>query len=804
MSENCFHCGQAIVKERIAFDNKAFCCNGCKSVFEILNMNDLGNFYELNKSSGIRPNDENIAQFDYLDTSEVFTKVTDFSEGNTTLVTFKIPVIHCSSCIWLLESLQTLNKDINYSQVNFTRKTVQISFNHNELKLSELAKFLTNFGYKPVINLETADKKEEFFDKTLIIKLAVAGFAFGNGMLFVYPEYAAQVMGTSDFWMEQYKNLFRFISFLLATPVVFYSASDYFKSAWFGLKNKIVNIDVPIVLGIIMLYGRSIYEVLTDYGPGYFDTLCGLLFFMLLGKLFQKRTYSALSYDRDYKSFYPIAVTKIDFNGEQKNILLNELKIGDRIMVRNQEIIPVDVILIKGEGNIDNSFITGESASIPKEPGDKIFAGGKQIGSVLELEVIKTVNQSYLTQLWNKEAFRKYETGLDTITNDISKYFTFIILGITLIAGIYWAKVDFEKMFQVVAAILIVACPCALALSAPFTLGHIMRILGRNKFYVKDTLTIEKLAKINTLVFDKTGTITHNKEANIVYEGNALSEFDKINLKSLLKNSNHPLSKTLYQHLQVGEEYLPVENFQEIAGKGYSGTVRGKTYKIGSASFNSQQSKNLETAVYISSDETYLGKYIFTNEYRGNMAEMFGKFQEYPIHILSGDNASEENSLKSLVPHIAGMKFNQSPENKLNYIKELQDENRKVAMLGDGLNDAGALKQSNVGIAVADDTHSFTPSSDVIMAGEKMPFLKDYFDLSKDAITIVKITFGISFFYNIIGLSFAVTGHLSPLVAAILMPISSITVVIFTSVATWARSTKYFKTSKEAVKAELI
>jgi Cu+-exporting ATPase len=792
------------VKERIAFDNKAFCCNGCKSVFEILNMNDLGNFYELNKSSGIRPNDENIAQFDYLDTSEVFTKVTDFSEGNTTLVTFKIPVIHCSSCIWLLESLQTLNKDINYSQVNFTRKTVQISFNHNELKLSELAKFLTNLGYKPVINLETADKKEEFFDKTLIIKLAVAGFAFGNGMLFVYPEYAAQVMGTSDFWMEQYKNLFRFISFLLATPVVFYSASDYFKSAWFGLKNKIVNIDVPIVLGIIMLYGRSIYEVLTDYGPGYFDTLCGLLFFMLLGKLFQKRTYSALSYDRDYKSFYPIAVTKIDFNGEQKNILLNELKIGDRIMVRNQEIIPVDVILIKGEGNIDNSFITGESASIPKEPGDKIFAGGKQIGSVLELEVIKTVNQSYLTQLWNKEAFRKYETGLDTITNDISKYFTFIILGITLIAGIYWAQVDFEKMFQVVAAILIVACPCALALSAPFTLGHIMRILGRNKFYVKDTLTIEKLAKIDTLVFDKTGTITHNKEANIVYEGNALSEFDKINLKSLLKNSNHPLSKTLYQHLEVGEEYLPVENFLEIAGKGYSGTVRGKTYKIGSASFNSQQSKNLETAVYISSDETYLGKYIFTNEYRGNMAEMFGKFQEYPIHILSGDNASEENSLKSLVPHIAGMKFNQSPENKLNYIKELQDENRKVAMLGDGLNDAGALKQSNVGIAVADDTHSFTPSSDVIMAGEKMPFLKDYFDLSKDAITIVKITFGISFFYNIIGLSFAVTGHLSPLVAAILMPISSITVVIFTSVATWARSTKYFKTSKEAVKAELI
>ena len=791
MAENCFHCGQEIDKDRIFFDEKAFCCNGCKSVYEILNANNLGNFYELNKNSGIRP-DENLSQFDYLDTPEIFEKVVDFSEGNTSVVTFKIPVIHCSSCIWLLESLQDLNTHIRYSQVNFTKKTLQVSFNQNELPLSELAKFLTNLGYKPVISLETADKKEAAVDRSLTIKVAVAGFAFGNAMMFAFPEYL-NTGSSVDFWLEEFAPFFRFLTFLLSIPVVVYSASDYYKSAWFGLKNKIVNIDVPIVLGILVLFFRSVYEIATNYGPGYFDTLCGLLFFMLLGKIFQKRTYSALSYDRDYKSFYPIAVTKVDFGGQQQNILLSDIKVGDRILVRNQEIIPVDAVLINGEGNIDNSFITGESATITKNPGDKIFAGGKQIGSILELEVIKTVNQSYLTQLWNKEAFRKEELGLDTLVNEISKYFTFIILGITLLAGIYWYQIDFEKMFQVVSAILIVACPCALALSTPFTMGHIMRILGRNKMYVKDAHTIEKMAKIDTLVFDKTGTITYNKKANISFEGQEIAEFDLKNIKSLLKNSNHPLSKSLYEFLEVQDEYLPIENFKETAGKGYEATVRGKVYKIGSAKFTHQEAKSLETAVYIERDGEFLGKFIFKNEYRDGLAEMAKELKDYKIHVLSGDNSSEEQTLKNLIPNITEMRFSQSPEDKLEYIKHLQDQGKKVAMLGDGLNDAGALKQSNIGIAIADDTNSFTPSSDVIMNGGVLTKLHDYFALTKDAMIIVKLTFGISFLYNVVGLTAAVLGEMSPLFAAILMPLSSISVVAFTSLSTWLRSRKYFK-----------
>lgn len=348
-------------------------------------------------------------------------------------------------------------------------------------------------------------------------------------------------------------------------------------------------------------------------------------------------------------------------------------------------------------------------------------------------------------------------------------------------------------MFQVISAILIIACPCALALSAPFTFGHIMRILGRNKFYVKDTLTIEKIAKLDTIVFDKTGTITHRKKSNIKFEGAEIKEFDLLSIKTLLKNSNHPLSKSLYEFIEAKDEYFPVENFQEISGKGYEASVRGNVYKIGSARYNNQESKNLETAVYISKNNEFLGKFIFKNEYRENLKDLFKKLTHYKVFILSGDNSSEENQLKELIPNYKGMAFNQNPEDKLNYIQNLQNQNMKVAMLGDGLNDAGALKQSNVGIAIADDSNSFTPSSDVIMNGEKVVSLDKYLNVCKGSITIVKITFIISFLYNIVGLSYAVTGHMHPLFAALIMPASSITVVSFTTLSTWILGRKYFK-----------
>lgn len=793
MNEICFHCGQNIEDVRIEFDGKIFCCHGCKTVYEILNQNNLENYYELNEKAGIKP-EKNQNHFDFLDTLQIFNKIIDYSENGTTLVTFKIPVIHCSSCVWLLESLKDINKNIIYSTVNFTTKTVQIAYKSDSYKLSGLAYFLTDLGYKPIINLETAEKKPEKVDQTLIIKIGIAGFAFGNIMLLAFPEFLDK---DGDIWLHKYNHLFRTLMFLLSLPVILYCASDYYKSAWAALKHKYLNIDLPIVMGILALFFRSCYEAYEGISNGYFDSLCGLLFFMLLGKYFQQRTYKYLAFDRDYKSFYPIAITKIDFNNKQENILVSDLKIGDRILIRNNEIIPTDSILIKGEAFVDNSFITGESKLIEKKSGEKIFAGGKQVGPMIELEVIKEVNQSYLTQLWNNDAFKKDHSKIDTITNKISKYFVIVIFIITLLSGLYWyfIKNDTPQMYQVITAILIVACPCALALSSPFTIGNMMRIFGGKKFYVKDTLTIEKLSKVNHIVFDKTGTLTINKAAKISYEGEELSPQELQNIKAVLQNSNHPLSRSLYEFIPVNNSFIPVKNFEEIIGKGIQGETGKNSIKIGSSSFvNSKKLAQGETSVYIKYNHINKGRFIFTNQYRKDTQKIINSIKNYTISLLSGDNDSEKEILKKIFPSQTIMKFNQSPQDKLEYIKELQKSpNNIVMMIGDGLNDAGALKQSNVGVAISDDVNSFTPSSDAILDGSSFKYIPNFLKLSKTTINIIYMCFFISFCYNIIGLSFAVSGKLSPLVAAILMPISSISVVSFTTLTTLFLGYKEFK-----------
>ncbi|KUJ60572.1 ATPase [Flavobacteriaceae bacterium CRH] len=784
MSEQgCFHCGLTIAKnEEINFDEKKFCCNGCKTVYEIFSLHDLTCYYDFEKSPGATPQDIQ-GKYDFLDSEAILSKVLEFQEGNTAIVSLNIPHIHCSSCIWILENLNKLQSGINISQVNFPEKKVRITYNSDLVSLKNIAYRLSSIGYEPYISLENYETGKTNVDRTLTYKLGVAFFCFGNIMLLSFPEY----FEIKEFWLDNYKPFFRALIFVLSLPSFLYSASGYYVSAYKSIKSKMLNIDIPIALGIIVMFIRSTFDMLMDYGPGFFDSLTGLVFFMLLGKMFQIKTYSFLSFERDFKSYFPIAVTRINQDTSEESVPVYDILKGNRLLIRNQELIPVDGILISEKAEIDYSFVTGEAIPIAKNSGDKVFAGGKQIGKVIEMEVLHSVSQSYLTQLWSNEIFQKNVLQKHkTITDTISRYFTPILLLIAFAGFGYWIFIDANKAFNVFTAVLIVACPCALALTAPFTFGNILRILGKQKLYLKNALVIEQLAKVDTIVFDKTGTITTHKKANITYEGTIISEENTILIKNVLRGSNHPLSRMLYDFLTETKK-IKIDDFQEITGKGIQAFVENKQIIIGSSSFVEAPVSDLSeietTSLHIKINDIYYGRFNFKNQYREGLEELFVKLSKsYQIKILSGDNDGERANLEALLPKNTQLIFNQKPEQKLQFIKSLQEIGQNVMMVGDGLNDAGALAQSNVGISISENVNVFSPACDAILDASEFSKLDYFLKLSHKSIAIIKMSFALSLLYNIVGLSFAITGNLLPLVAAIIMPLSTITIVSFVTI----------------------
>jgi len=773
------------LNETVLFDNKSFCCEGCKTVYEILNENELCNYYDIDATPGISPPKHLNHKFAYLESIEVNEKLIDFKDQNLSLVTLHLPQIHCSSCIWLLENLYKLNPNINSSRVNFLKKEIKLSFNHHELPLRKLVELLTSIGYEPEINLnDLGEKSKTPIDRSLYFKLGVAGFCFGNIMLISLPEY----FGLDSIKESTFSNFFGYINFLLAVPVFIYSSSSYFKSAWNGIKRKIVNIDIPISLGILVLFLRSSYEIFSKTGAGYFDSLAGLIFFLLLGRVFQQKTYNLLSFERDYKSYFPIATTKINPQNNEESVPVSELKIGDIILIRNNELIPVDVELIEGNANIDNSFVTGESLPVKKEIGEKIYAGGKQVGQAIQLKVIKELSHSYLTQLWNDEAFSKHsEDQFENITNSISKYFTIIILVIAFASGIYWFSSSLKTAINAFTAVLIIACPCALALSAPFTFGNVLRILGRNKFYLKNASVIELLAKINHIVFDKTGTLTQTSLSKVSYHGKDLSTQNQKHLFAIFRQSSHPLSKIIFSTFTPTTDLSSISKYDEILGKGMLVETENTHYKIGSSSFL-ELNTDLEssaTKVHINIDNQYYGYYQIENRYRSNLKATLSQLKSnFKLSLISGDNDSEKENLLTYFGKEDNFLFNQSPNDKLEYIKKLQQDNFSTLMIGDGLNDAGALKQSDVGISISEDVNTFSPACDAILDASVFEKLPVFISYCKKSINVIIASFIISFTYNIVGLIFAVQGLLSPVFAAILMPLSSITVVVFVTLIT--------------------
>ena len=785
MTDNaCIHCGADCGRDPIVYSHRKFCCSGCKQVYQLLNENQLQQYYTLENTPGVRiehPGHE--TKYAFLDKEEVKQKIYEFFEDNTARVTFYIPSIHCVSCIWLLEHLTRLNSGIKHSAVDFIMKELTVSFNTEEISLRTVVELLVSIHYIPDISLKTLDKKDiHSVDRTLFYKIGVAGFVFGNVMLYSLPEYFnGKPLGDS------LGTFLHYLCFVLTIPLVFYSGSDYIVSSAKNLKKGIVNIDLPIALGILALFFVTSYEVLTSRGPGYSDTLSGFLFFLLIGKWYQSKTYQSLSFDRDYKSYFPVAVTKIE-NGISLSTLLEDIAVGDLLLLRNKELIPADGILVEGTALIDYSFVTGESVPIKKIPGDFLYAGGIQTNGVITLKVEREVKQSHLTQLWNQNEPRQTTNrSLTSLIDSISIYFTITIIAIALFGFTGWLiRGDFHTAILVLTSVLIVACPCALAMSLPFTLGTAMRILGNKGMYLKNIRVIEKLAKIDTMVFDKTGTLTKPDENHVRFLGSVLTDWETRAIKSVVQQSTHPLSQALDRHL-IRIQPLATRGFVEMSGKGISAIVDGNAIRVGAQAFvgeSADDTKQTDSGVYISINQQIKGYFKISNQYRPGFSKVIQQLgKQFDLYLLSGDNEAEKGYLQNYFGKDK-IFFNQQPQHKMAFIAQLRAQGRHVMMTGDGLNDSGAFMQSDVALSIADDIYHFSPAGDAIIEAAQFHRLTDFIRFARKSLVIVKLSFAISFLYNFVGLSIALTGNLSPVVAAILMPVSSITVVAFSTFAT--------------------
>ncbi len=783
----CFHCGEPCKDASFSKSEKAFCCQGCLVVHDLLTENGLDHFYDLTTHPGIQIRRAVQAErWAFLDEAAMQQRLLDFTDGTQSRITFHVPAIHCVACVWLLENLFRLHPGIGRSLVNFPKREVAVSFAAQKLKLSELVVLLASIGYEPSLTFGELEKHgTNSVQKRHWLQIGIAGFAFGNIMLFSIPQY----FGLDSFSGPAFKTLFGWLSLVLALPVVAFSALDYWKSAWFSLRQRVATLDVPIALGLAAIYGQSAYEIISRTGGGYFDSLCGLIFFLLCGRAFQHKTQERMAFDRDYKSFFPLSIVRKTGTTEE-HVSLGQLELGDHVVIRNGEIIPADARLISGAAFVDYSFVTGESEPIAKVAGDYLYAGGQQVGAAIEIETVKAVSQSYLTSLWNHETFQKNrDDGLNTLTNVYSRRFIWIVIGIALASISFWSlRGEAVRGLKAFTSVLIVACPCALALAAPFTLGTAQRWLAKMDVFLKNIFVLERMAKVDAIVFDKTGTLTSAGVNAVRFNGADLTDSELGWIYSLTRHSTHPHSARINESL--GNRYLPetVANFRETVGCGIEGKIDTHELLLGSRAWLQSRGVSADPSVnsadggtvHLAIDGQYRGAFILSSSLRPEADALIQQLaRHYELALLSGDNERERERFSTLFGGNARLNFNQTPLDKLGFIRRLQDSGRTVMMVGDGLNDAGALKQSDVGVAVVEKVGAFSPASDVILDAKRVPELFKMLKFARRATRIVRISFGISSAYNVIGVSIAAAGLLSPIVCAVLMPLSSASVVLF-------------------------
>lgn len=773
----CDHCHQEFEQDLMIVDNDFdkphyFCCNGCQGVYHLLQDDGLNSFYEkLGKNQLDTPKaiDEDSSNFDMESFAARYIKKTNDGFNRVDLI---IEGIHCAACVWLNEKILDETPGVLEASINFSNNKAKIVWDEDEIPLSKIIDRIRSIGYNAYpYESSVSEKQAKAKNRDYFLRMSVAIFASLNIMMIGVAKYTGFFTGMSDGVIK----IVHFAEWIFSTPVLFYSGWIFFRGAYYGLKNKIINMDFLVITGASLTYIYSLYVLFGAQGHSYFDSVAMIITFVLVGKYLEvlgKK--SAVDTMDKIKAYIPLEATIIKDDGKQI-VALDQIQVGDIIELKSGEKASVDGEVISGLSSFDESSLTGESLPIEKQSGDTIYSGTINNDSVIRYKALKNYADSTLNTIVELlEESLNSKPKIEQTTNEVSKYFSVTILLVALATFIGWfiATNQFEHSLIVTISVIVIACPCALALATPIASLVGISWLSSEGILFKEAKYLETLAKTDIVVFDKTGTLTSGNLS--IKEANIEEEYKDI-LFSLVDSSTHPVSLSIKKYLQKNYdliEPLYLENITQIPATGMEAHYKNK--KI----FGGKNIKSDETSFILTIDGEIKASFILEDSLKEDAKETIAYLNEQGIQsvICSGDNEKVVHDIANKL-NIEKYNYSMTPQNKADFIKDLKGQNKTVVMIGDGINDSVALSQADVAIAMGNGADISLSVSDIVILNNSLENIVKSFKISKRTFSFIKQNLKISLVYNLITIPIAIMGYVIPLLAALSMSLSSLLVV---------------------------
>lgn len=786
MSNNipCTHCHLEFNEDVMIKDGEHyFCCNGCQGVFHLLSDEGLDSFYEKAGNITLTPPTTQYEDSQNFNAPAFYDKFVKRNSDGFSEVSLIIEGIHCSACVWLNEKALHKMDGVIEANINFTNNKATIVWADDIVKLSGIIDMIRAIGYNAfpydstIVEAQANAKRKEYY-----LRMAVAIFSSMNIMWIAVAQYAGYFSGIT----QEIKTILNIAEGVLATPVLFYSGWIFFRGAYYGAKNKIVNMDILVATGATLTYIYSIYITVVQSGEAYFDSVSMIITFVLIGKFLEVLSKKNAADALDIMGKHIPSEVNVVRGEKITSCKLSDVSVGDIIVVSSGEKVLLDGEITKGDGSFDESNLTGESEPIYKSVGDTIISGTTSIDADIHFKASKDFEHSTLSSLVSllESAINK-KPKIEQIANKLSEYFSSVILAFSLITFIVWWlwPHSFEISFMVGISVIIIACPCALALATPVATLVGLSLGAKRGVLFKEAAQLETMAKVDTLILDKTGTITVGKPE--VVKENIFKEFDKSILYSLVKSSKHPVACGISKYLQSQEnigEYI-LDDYTQVPACGISAfykntKVLGGNHRLILDNNINNEFESDNTLFYFSIDGEVVAIYELKDTIKENAKSLVLDLNKRGIAVvmLTGDNDKTAQKVAQEVG-IRNFKSGQTPQNKASYVQKLHDDGKTVVMVGDGVNDILALASADIGIVMGSGSDIAVDVSDIILLDDSLTSLLDAFKIARTTYGLIKQNLGISLVYNAITIPLAMAGYVIPLVAAISMSISSLLVV---------------------------